>query len=641
MLVHIGTMLLWHRLTGHGGDAWIAGMTRTLLVLLLLTAPAWAQPRHALSVLGTPALPADFPHFPYVNPTAPKGGEVVFAMTGSFDGFNPYILRGNSAIGVTSQWSPGVGGSAAGSAGGHVYESLLVGSANEVATGYGHLAETVELAPDGLSLAFTIRPQARFADGSPVTAADVVWTYETLIEKGVPSLRVVLSDVAGAEADGERRVVFRFKTAANRDLSLAIGGLPVLSKAWWATRDFSRPLTEPPMSSGPYRVDTFELARSVTYARRDDWWARDLPTGRGLHNFDRVRIDYYRDQTVAFQAFKAGRADYRQENKASDWATAYDFPAARDGLVIKREIQHKVALGNGAFIFNTRRPLFQDARVREAFATLFDFEWLNKTIFVGQYARTTSYFGNTLAQSTDVPEGTELALLEPFRAKLPPSVFTTPFKLPVTDGSGNNREGLRRALALFREAGWTVRDRKLVDPAGIPIVVGFLLNDPSYERVVLPYKQWLERAGIELTIRTVDPAQYQRLIEGYDFDMTWAVYPASELPGLELRETVSCAGGKVAGGENLAGVCDPVVDALVDIVVAAQDRTGLSVAGRALDRVLLAGWFGVPLYNKSRFDIAVWDRFGMPGVPVRSGFVIDSWWVDPAKAARVEAGRGR
>ena len=610
-----------------------------LIWIVLLASPALGEGQHALSVLGTPALPAGFHHFPYVNPAAPKGGEVVFGMNGSFDGFNPFILKGNPAMGTTSLWSPGVGGSAAGSAGGHVWETLLVGSADEVSTGYGHLAETVELAADGLSVTFTLRPQARFADGSPVTATDVVWTYETLLEKGRPSLKVVLGDVAGAEALDERRVVFRFKTAMNRDLPLIVGGLPVLPKAWWATRDFTRPLAEAPMGSGPYRVEGFELGRSVTYVLRDDWWARDLPTGRGLFNFARVRIDYYRDLTVLFQAFKAGRADYRQENKAADWATGYDFPAAREGLVVKTEIPHKVALGYQAFVFNTRRAQFKDVRVREAIATLFDFEWMNKTLFVNFYSRTNSYFGNTLAESSGVPEGAELALLEPYRDKLPASVFTTPFKQAVTDGSGNNRDGLRRALTLLRDAGWVTRDRKLVNAAGEPFVFTFLLNDPSYERVILPYKQWLERVGMEVSIRTVDPAQYQRLMEEYDFDITSVAFPGSDLPGLELRDSFSCAGGKVPGGENLAGVCDPMVDTLVERAILATDREALGAAGRALDRVLLAGWYSVLTYNKSRFDVAVWDKFGMTGVPVRSGFVIDSWWVDPVKAARVEKGR--
>ncbi len=614
-------------------------MHRILAVLLLLAAPAFGEVRHALAVLGEPGLPAGFPYFPFVNPDAPKGGTVVFAMTGSFDGFNPYILKGNPAIGLGATWTPGVGGSAAGSAGGHVWESLLVGSADEVGVGYGHLAESVELAPDGLSVAFVIRPEARFADGSAVTAADVVWTFETLLAKGRPSLRVVLADVAGVEADGERRVVFRFKTNTNRDLPLVVGGLPVLPKAWWATRDFSRPLTELPMGSGPYRVEGYELGRSVTYVRRDDWWARDLPTGRGLFNFDRVRVDYYRDLTVAFQAFKAGQADYRQENKAADWASGYDFPAVRDGLVVKMEIPHKVALGAQSFVFNTRRPVFKDVRVREALATLFDFEWLNKTLFLGQYERTNSYFGNSLAESDGVPEGAELALLAPYRDRLPGSVFERPFKQAVTDGSGNNREGLRRALGLLKEAGWTLKDRRLVNAAGEPLAFTFLLNDPGYERFALPYKQWLERVGVDVTIRTVDPAQYQRLVEEYEFDMTSIVFPGSDLPGLELRDSFSCAGGKVAGGDNLAGICDPVVDALVEAAVLAPDRGALAAAGRALDRVLLAGWYSVLTYHKSRFDVAVWNKFGRPGVAVRSGFVIDSWWVDAGLSAKVDAGR--
>ncbi len=614
-------------------------MIRTVLAFLLLATGAGAQPRHALTILGTPALPPDFPYLPYVNPDAPKGGEVVFGMTGSFDGFNPYILRGNPAMGVTSTWQPGVGGTSSGTAGGHIWESLLAPSADEVATGYGHLAESVELAADRLSVIFVIRPEARFADGSPVLASDVAWTFKTLMEKGRPSVRVAYADVLDCVADGERRVVFHFKSNQNRELPLAMGGLPVMSEKWWSTRDFTKPLTEPPMGSGPYRVDKFELGRSVTYVRRDDWWARDRPTGRGQFNFDRVRIEYYRDLTVMGQALKAGQLDYRQENSAKEWATGYDVPALRDGFLIKQELPHHLPLGYQAFVFNTRRPVFADARVREAINELFDYEWLNKNLFFGTYDRTTSYFGNTDNEARGLPEGAELKLLEPFRDKLPARVFTTPFQQPVTDGSGNNREGLRRALALFKEAGWTIKERKLLNAEGKQMSFGILLNEPGLERLALPFQQWLQRAGIEVNVRTVDTAQYQRLMDDFDFDLTPIAFPGGELLGNELRDDFSCAGSKVQGGGNYAGVCDPVVDSLIETIIAATDRESLFAAGRALDRVLLAGRYGVMNYHGSRFNLAIWNRFGRPTPPVRTGFVIDDWWVDPALAAKTDAAR--
>ena len=620
-------------------------MYRALLLAMLALAPctwnAQAQTTrsHAVTILGTPALPANFPYFPYVNPEAPKGGEVVFASVGSFDGFNPYILRGNAAIGTGSIWQPGVGGTASGSAGGHVWESLLVGSADEVATGYGHLAETIELPDDRMWVAFEIRPEARFADGSPVTAQDVVWTFNTLMEKGRPSVRVAYQDVKDAVAESDRRVVFHFKSNQNREMPLMVGGLPVLPMKWWASRDFTKPLTEPPLGSGPYRVEKFELGRTVTYARDPNWWARDRPTGRGVHNFDRVRIEYFRDPTVAFQAFKAGQVDYRQENISKEWKTGYEFPAVKQGLVRKDEIEHKLPLGIQGWIMNTRREQFRDPRVREALSQVFDFEWMNKNLFFGVYNRTHSYFGNTAQESKGLPDEAEVKLLEPFRSTIPPSVFTEPFVVPETDGSGNNREGLRRALALLQQAGWTIKDRKLVNAAGKQMAFTILLHDPTLERIALPYQQWLQRLGVDASVRTVDNAQFERLTDDFDFDMTTIIYPGGDLPGNELRDYYSCLGAKTQGSSNLAGVCDPAIDSLIETAVNAQDRKALSEAGRAIDRLLLRGWYLVPNWHDTKFKVAAWNRFGRPDKPIRDGFVLDSWWVDPALAAKTDQAR--
>lgn len=624
---------------------------RALMVSVVLWAgPAAAQApekvaaqapvrSHALTILGTPKLAADFPYFPYVNPQAPKGGTVTFAMVGSFDGFNPYILRGNAAIGLGAIWQPGVGGTASGTGGGHVWESLLVPSADEVATAYGHLAETIELAADGMSVAFEIRPEAKFADGSAVTAQDVVWTFDTLMEKGRPSIKVSLQDVKDAVAEGERRVVFHFKSNTNRELPLLVGGLPVLPMKWWATRDFTKPLTEQPLGSGPYKVGAFELGRSVSYVRDPNWWARDRPTGRGFANFDTVKIEYFRDPTVAFQAFKSGQIDYRQENISKQWATGYDFPAVTNGSVVKAEIPHELPIGIQGWLFNTRRPQFADRRVREAFGQLFDFQWMNKNLFFGVYDRTTSYFGNTAQEAKGLPDAGERALLEPFKDAIPPEVLSQPFALAVTDGSGNNRDGLKRALTLLEQAGWKVRDRKLVDASGKQMAFSILLSDPSLERIALPYQQWMQRLGVEVSVRTVDPAQFERLTDEYDFDVTTMIYPGSELPGNELRDEFSCEGGKVQGGANLAGICDKAVDAMVRHAIDAKDRETLATAGRALDRLLLNGWYMVPNWHDSKFKIATWNRFGHPETKIRDGFVLDSWWVDPALAAKTDAAR--
>src|SRR6185437_758123 len=401
-------------------------------------------------------------------------------------------------------------------------------------TGYGHLAGVIELPADRMWAAFELRPEARFSDGTPVTAEDVAWTYNTLLEKGRPSFRIQFADVKGVEVQGERRVVFHFKTNQNRELPLLVGGLPVLPKHFFDGRDFARPLTDPPIGSGPYRIGQFELGRSVTYVRNPDWWAANMPTGRGTNNFDRVRYEYYRDSTVAMEAFKAGRSDLRSENISKNWATAYDFPAVKDGLVIKNEFEHHLPLGLQGYAMNTRRPIFADPRVRQAIGWAFDFQWANKNLFYGAYKRTDSYFSNSDLASSGIPEGDELKLLEPYRASLPAELFTQPFKLPVTDGSGNNRDELRRALELFKQAGWTVKDRNLIGPHGEAMSFTILIDDPSLERIALPYAQTLRKIGVDAHVRSVDPAQYQHLTDDFDFDMTMSIFPQGDIPGNEL-----------------------------------------------------------------------------------------------------------
>jgi len=619
---------------------------RTFLLLLtfFLASPAFADDStvtrsHAIAVLGTPALPADFPYFPYVNPDAPKGGEVTLASIGTFDSFNPFIMRGTAAVGMTSPWVVMPGGSGSGSVIGHVWESLLASSANEIATGYGHLAKTIELPADKMWVAFELRPEARFSDGTPVTAEDVAWTFRTLMTQGRPTFRIEMGEVKDVTVEGPLRVVFHFTANDNRELPLILGGLPVLPKHIFEGHDFTRPLSDAPVGSGPYRVASFELGRSITYERRPDWWAANLPTGRGTNNFDRVRIEYFRDSTVAMEAFKAGQIDLRSENIAKNWATAYAFPAVSNGLVIKKSFEHRLPTGMQGFAMNTRRPVFQNPLVRQAIAWAFDFEWANKNLFYGAYTRTLSYFSNSELASSGLPEGAELALLEPYRASLPPQLFTQPFRLPVTDGSGNNREQLRTALDLLQQAGWQVKDRKLVGPDGQPMAFTILLDDPSLERAALPYVQTLQKLGIEARVRTVDPAQYQHLTDDFDFDMIMMIYAEGDIPGNELRDYFTCPAAKAQGSMNAPGICDPAVDALVQDVIAAQDRTSLAVAARALDRVLLWQWYMVPNWHSSEFHVAWWNRFGQPGKPIREGFNFDTWWVDADKAKATDAAR--
>ncbi len=612
----------------------------TLLLPAGTRAEAPVSSSHAISILGTPALPAGFAHFPYVNPDAPKGGEVRLAAVGSYDSFNPFILRGRSVAGLVGAWVILPGGSGSGASIGHVWESLLAASADEVATAYCHLCSTVETPADGSWIAFTLRPEAHFSDGVPVTAEDVAWTFHILVAQGSPAFRIQLAGVTNVEAD-EDRVVFHFKPGRDRTLPLTLGELPVLPEHFFKGRDFTQPLTVAPVGSGPYRVEQFELGRSVTFARDPNWWARDLPTAIGTNNFDRVRVDYYRDASVALEAFKAGQVDLRAENISKNWARAYDFPAVRDGQVIKANIRHHLPTGMQGWIMNTRRPVFHDPLVRQAIAEAYDFEWANRNLFFGSYKRTLSYFDNSDLAATGLPGPGELALLDPFRAELPPALFTEPFTLPVTDGSGHNRPELMKALGLLEKAGWRVRDMKLVNAQGEQMRFTILLDDPSFERVALPYVQTLKHLGIAVDVRTVDPAQFQRLTDDFDFDMTMIVIPQSDLPGSELADDFSCASAKQAGSNNLAGVCDPAVDALVAKVIAAPDRDSLRTAARALDRVLLWRWYLVPAWGNQVFHVAYWDRFGQPGIALRDGVDFDTWWVDAAKARAIDVARAK
>jgi microcin C transport system substrate-binding protein len=630
--------------TRTGATRTIGALTGAALLLCLICAGAQAADdpvtkTNSIAVLGKPALPPDFPYFPYIDPNAPKGGTVRLASGGTFDNFNPFILRGTAPLGMVGSWVILPGGSGSGSTVGHVWESLLTSSADEGDAAYGHLAQTIELPQSRLWVAFDINPAAKFSDGTPVTAEDVAWTYRTLLAQGRPAMRVQFADVKDVEVTGERRVVFHFLSTENRELPMMVGGLPVLPEHFFTGRDFSRPLTDPPIGSGPYRIASFDMGRDMVFERNPDWWARDLPTGIGTNNFDRVRIDYYRDLTVAMEAFKAGQVDLRSENTAARWATAYDFPAVQNGLVIKHNFRHHLPTGLQGWAMNTRRKVFADPRVREAIGLVYDFQWANKNLFYGDYTRSDSYFENSDLASSGVPQGDELKLLEPFRQELPPALFTDPFTLPVTDGSGNNRQQLLQALKLMQQAGWDVKDRKLVDADGQQMSFTILLPDPSYEKVALPYVQDIQRLGIDVHVRTVDPAQYQHVTDDFDFDMTLEVYPESDVPGNELRDYFSCASAKAQGSSNLPGVCDPAVDAMIQKIVTAQDRPTLLPAAHALDRILLWRWYMVPNYGNQQFHVAWWNRFSYPDKPIREGFNFDTWWVDAAKAAATDAAR--
>lgn len=591
----------------------------------LAAAPAQGQPgdapppRHGLAMHGDLRYPAGFPHFDYVNPDAPKGGRLrLHVAETTFDSFNPFIVKGNAAAGV-----------------GSLYDTLMVAAADEPFSQYGLLAETVQTPADRSWVLFTLRPEARFHDGRPVTPEDVIWTYQTLLEKGQPFYRFYYGSVDQVEKRGERGVYFHFKPGTNRELPLILGQLPVLPKHWWAEREFDAASLEPPLGSGPYRIGRFEPGRFVEYERVADHWARDLAVNRGRDNFDVQRYEYFRDATVALEAFKSDQYDFRAENSAKEWATGYDAPPVRDGRIVKREVPHERPAGMQGFAMNLRRPAFQDPRVREALSWAFDFEWSNQALFYGQYARTRSYFENSEMAARGLPGPDELALLEPFRGRIPEEVFTTEYQPPRTDGSGSSRENLRRAAELLKAAGWAVEGGKLVKD-GRPLAFEILLPGALYERIALPYKANLERIGLTVSVRTVDTAQYRRRMDTFDYDVTIAVFGQSESPGNEQREFWGSESAKREGSRNVIGIQDPAVDALVERIVAAPDRASLVTACRALDRVLQWGHYVVPNWHLSRDRLAWWDRFGMPAVVPRTGVQLDAWWWDAGKAAALE-----
>jgi len=608
----------------HGGSSSLCWLV--LIGLGVWSLPAFAAdpaPSHGLAIYGDLAYPADFKHFEYVNPDAPKGGKLRQGVAEStFDSFNPWIIKGNPAAGITL-----------------LYDTLMVGAADEPFTEYGLLAKTVQTPADRSWVAFELRPEARWHDGKPITADDVVWSFETLLAKGAPTYRFYYQSVEKVEKTGERSVKFSFKPGTNRELPLIVGQLPVLPKHWWATRNFEATTLEPPLGSGPYKVGKFEAGRFIEMERVADYWGADIPVNKGRWNFDVQRFEYYRDATVALEAFKGGNYDFRVEASAKDWATAYEIPEVKDGRIAKEAVPNKRPVGMQCFAMNLRRPLFRDRRVREALGLAFDFEWSNKTLFYGQYTRTESFFENSELASSGLPSGEELAILEKYRGRVPDEVFTKAYAAPRTDGSGNNRENLRRAAELLKEAGWVAQAGKLVKD-GAPFSFEILLNSPLFERVALPYAKSLEKIGITANVRTVDTSQYRRRTDSFDYDVIVGGFPQSESPGNEQRDYWSSESAKREGSRNALGLADPVVDELVDGVIAAPDRKSLVVRTRALDRVLLWGHYLVPNWYIGSDRIAYWDKFGKPARVPKDGVQLDAWWVDAAKASRLESRLG-
>lgn len=581
---------------------------------------AQAAPQHALTLYNeAPKYPANFQHFDFVNPDAPKGGTFRMAGFGSFDSLNPFISKGVPEQNI-----------------GLIYDTLMAQSLDEPFTEYGLVAGKIEKAPDNSWVRFYLRPEARFNDGQPIRAEDVVFSFQTLMSAGSPLYRGYYADVDQVIAEDPLRVLFKFKHSNNRELPLILGQLTVLPKHWWESRDFAKSNLEVPLGSGPYRVTAVKAGRSIRYERVKDYWGRDLPVNRGFYNFDVITSDYYRDNTVALEALKAGQFDYWLEMSAKNWANAYNTPAVAQGRLIKEQIANGNPTGMQGFVFNTRRPMFQDVRVRHALSLLLDFEWSNKQLFNGAYTRTRSYFENSEMAATGLPGPDELAILEPLRGKIPEQVFNEAFAPSQCDGSGMIRAQQRQAYQLLQEAGWRIVDDKMVDAQGKPVVIEFLLAQTEFERVLLPFKRNLADLGIDLVIRRVDVSQYITRVRSRDFDMIVGSFPQSNSPGNEQREFWMSSSADKPGSRNYIGLKDPAIDTLVESLINADSRASLVAHARALDRVLQWGYYVIPNWHIKTWRVAYWDHIGHPQVAPKYDIGINTWWIKPDAKPAVE-----
>jgi microcin C transport system substrate-binding protein len=579
-------------------------------------------PRHGVAMHGSVKYEEGFEHFDYVNPDAPKGGVAKMPSEGTYDSFNPYILKGQPAQAMSL-----------------IFETLMASSDDEAFSQYGLIAEHIYMPEDRDWVAYTLREDARWHDGEPITVEDVIWTFNRLKADGHPQYRFYYKSVTEARQIGPRTVRFEFAEGLNRELPLIVGQMPVLPKHYWTAegRSFANSTLEPPLGSGPYRVSAHEPGRYVVFERVEDYWGRDLPVNQGRWNFGEIRFDYFRDPTVIRSAVKAGNVDFRLENTAKAWANAYDVPAVRQGRLQKAELQHNQPTGMQAFVMNTRRAPFDKPKVRQAMNYAFDFGWTNKNLFFGQYTRTESYFSNSELASDGLPTGREKEILEQFRGQLPEEVFTEEYDPPSTDASGYPRDNLKKALRLLREAGFEVRDMQLVnEETGEPFTFEFLVNNRSFERVVLPFAHNLNRLGIEVDVSVVDSAQYQNRLDSYDFDMILGGWGQSLSPGNEQRSYWGSQAAERNGTRNWAGIQDPVIDELIQMVIAAPNRQELIHRTRALDRVLLWHHYVVPNWHLDYWRILYWDKFRRPEqmAPYALNF-LDAWWIAPDKTQEI------
>ncbi|ERO65820.1 extracellular solute-binding protein [Pseudomonas piscis] len=596
-----------------------------LLISLALSFPASATliESHGYAQFGTLKYPARFTHFDWVNPAAPKGGTLRVMAFGTFDTLNPYTFKGTSPVATPNFLQYGVN---------ELNEPLMVGtglyapSGDEPTSSYGLIARSVEYSEDRSWVVFNLRPEARFHDGMPITARDVAFSYRLLLKEGHPQYRTNLQEVQRVDILGPQRIRFVFKRAGNPLLILRLGEMPVLPQHYWKDRDFKATTFTPPLGSGPYRITQVQPGRQLVFERVKDYWGKDLPVNRGFANFDRVEVEFYRDSDVAFEAFKAGEFDIYIEHQAKNWASGYDFPAVRRGEVIKAQVAHQIPTQTQGLFMNTRRATFADVRVREALGMMFDFQWTNRTLFSGAYQRALSYYPNSAFCATGVPQGREWLLLSPYREQLPASLFTQPFSLPSTDGRGIPRQTLRRALGLLGEAGWKLNGQRLQNSAGQPLRFELMLVNPNLERILQPYVENLASIGIDARLRTVDRAQYKQRLDQFDYDMILMTLNQTLSPGLEQWQYFHSSQVAVKGSKNYAGIDNPIVDHLLEQLLAAQSRDEQLAAGRALDRVLLWQHYMIPNWYLNYHRLAYRNRFAFVTTPPYT-LGLGAWWL--------------
>ncbi|WP_430444500.1 MAG: extracellular solute-binding protein [Pseudomonas piscis] len=596
-----------------------------LLISLALSFPASATliESHGYAQFGTLKYPARFTHFDWVNPAAPKGGILRVMAFGTFDTLNPYTFKGTSPVATPNFLQYGVN---------ELNEPLMVGtglyapSGDEPTSSYGLIARSVEYSEDRSWVVFNLRPEARFHDGMPITARDVAFSYRLLLKEGHPQYRTNLQEVQRVDILGPQRIRFVFKRAGNPLLILRLGEMPVLPQHYWKDRDFKATTFTPPLGSGPYRITQVQPGRQLVFERVKDYWGKDLPVNRGFANFDRVEVEFYRDSDVAFEAFKAGEFDIYIEHQAKNWASGYDFPAVRRGEVIKAQVAHQIPTQTQGLFMNTRRATFADVRVREALGMMFDFQWTNRTLFSGAYQRALSYYPNSAFSATGVPQGREWLLLSPYREQLPASLFTQPFSLPSTDGRGIPRQTLRRALGLLGEAGWKLNGQRLQNSAGQALRFELMLVNPNLERILQPYVENLASIGIDARLRTVDRAQYKQRLDQFDYDMILMTLNQTLSPGLEQWQYFHSSQVAVKGSKNYAGIDNPIVDHLLEQLLAAQSRDEQLAAGRALDRVLLWQHYMIPNWYLNYHRLAYRNRFAFVTTPPYT-LGLGAWWL--------------